>query len=176
MNDPSPSVHANVVVIGEAGVLIRGPSGAGKSSLSIALVDEARARGLYGALVADDRVLLSVEHDWLVARGAPGFEGLVERRGEGLIRLEHEPSTVVRLVVDLPPRATAAPRWPEDGESTDLTLGVALPRLILDFSSGVLFAARLTLRKLAFDSLENVRQLVISLDHCAAVHKNVPEA
>ena len=82
------AVHANVVVVGEAGVLIRGPSGSGKSQLSIALIDEAEARGAYAALVADDRAHLSIEHGRLVARGAPGFEGVLEQRGEGLIRLK----------------------------------------------------------------------------------------
>jgi serine kinase of HPr protein (carbohydrate metabolism regulator) len=170
------SIHANVVVVGEAGVLIRGPSGAGKSQLSLALVDEAHARGRYGALVADDRTFLSAEHGRLIARGAPGFEGLIEQRGEGLIRLGFEPSTVVRLVVDLPRRGAVAPRWPEEEARSDDMLGVALPRLAADLSMGVIHAARLTLRKLAFDSPENVRQLVISLDHRAAVHKNVTGA
>ena len=170
------SVHANVVVIGEAGVLIRGPSGAGKSHLSIALIDEAGSRGLYGALVADDRAYLRAEHGRLLARGAPGFEGLIEQRGEGLIRLTFEPCTVVGLVVDLPPRGGLSPRWPADEARTNDILGIALPRLVLDLSLGAVHAARLTLRKLAFDSPENVRQLVIPLDHLAAVHKNVTGA
>jgi serine kinase of HPr protein (carbohydrate metabolism regulator) len=170
------SLHANVVVAGEAGILIRGPSGAGKSHLSIALIDEAEARGLYGALVADDRTHLSAEHGWLVARGAPGFEGLIEQRGEGLIRLKYEPAAVVRLVVDLAPRGAFATRWPEEEARTCETLGVDLPRLALDLSLGAVHAARLTLRKLAFDSPNNVRQLVISLDQHAALHKNVSQA
>jgi len=171
-----PSVHANALVVGEAGVLIRGPSGAGKSSLAIALIDEARSRGGYAALVADDRVFLSAAHGRLVARGALGFAGLVEQRGEGLIRLECEPCTCVRLIVDLPAPKTASPRWPEEDARTTQPLGIALPCLNIDLSLGVIHAARLILRKLGFDSLENVRQLVISLDHLAAMHKNVTGA
>ena len=148
MSDRAPSVHANVVVIGEAGVLIRGPSGAGKSSLSIALLDEAATRGLYYALVADDRAFLCAEHGRLIARGAPRFEGLVEQRGEGLIRFKYELFTVVRLVVDLPARKSGALRWPDDDARTTDMFGIALPRLHLDLSIGVIHAARVTLCKL----------------------------
>jgi len=169
------AVHANVVVVGEAGVLIRGPSGSGKSQLSIALIDEAEARGAYAALVADDRAHLSVEHGRLVARGAPGFEGVLEQRGEGLIRLKFETAAVVRLIVDLPPRGAVPPRWPEP-ERAESWLGVEVPRLAVEMGSGAVHIARLTLRKLGFDSPNNVRQLVISLDHRTAVHKNVTQA
>ena len=95
-------------MVGERGVLIRGPSGAGKSALAFALIDEARARGRYGALVADDRVFLEAANGALIARGAAGFEGLIENRGEGVLRLPHEPEVVADLLVDLGPQGSGA--------------------------------------------------------------------
>ena len=48
-------IHATVVLVGEAGVLIRGASGSGKSALALALMSEAGRRGLFARLVGDDR-------------------------------------------------------------------------------------------------------------------------
>ena len=145
------SIHANVVVVGEAGVLIRGPSGAGKSQLSLALVDEAHARGRYGALVADDRTFLSAEHGRLIARGAPGFEGLIERRFQGIVGLPHEPGAIARLIVELAGRGQTAPRMPEEGDEASEVLGVRLPRVTLDPAHGPIdhaYAALQTLDRL----------------------------
>ena len=66
----SDSLHACALVVGERGMLIRGPSGAGKSTLSLAILSRARASGLFAALVADDRVFLSLASSHLIARGA----------------------------------------------------------------------------------------------------------
>ncbi len=141
-------LHASAVALAETCVLIRGPSGSGKSALSIALVDEARARGAHGALVADDRVILELAHGRLVARGAPGFEGWIESRGEGILRVLHEPAAVAGLVVDLEAFGVPPPRYPqEELESVDF-LGVRLSRLALDLAPGVVYGARMTLRRL----------------------------
>jgi HPr kinase/phosphorylase len=141
-------LHASAVALGETCALIRGPSGAGKSALSIALVDEARVQGLYGALVADDRVFLELANGRLIARGAPGFEGLIESRGVGILRLPHEPAAIASLLVDLDALSVRPPRYPqEDSESIDF-LGVRLPRLALDLAPGATYGARMTLRRL----------------------------
>jgi len=150
----SVSLHATAVALGEVGVLIQGPSGAGKSTLALALIDEARAQGRYGALVGDDRVIVEAAHGRLILAGAPGFEGLIESRGEGIVRRPHEPAAVAALVVDLCPKGSAPPRFPDPtAEHIDI-LGVTLPRLLLDLAPGVVFGARMTLRRLMITPTE----------------------
>ena len=95
--------HGCVVLVGEAGVLIRGASGAGKSALALALIEAAGRAGLFARLVADDRVLLRAACGRLLARPHPALAGRVEKRGEGIVAVEHEPCGVVRCVVDLEP-------------------------------------------------------------------------
>ncbi len=143
------SVHACALVVGERGVLIRGPSGAGKSTLSLAILSLARAARSFAALVADDRVLLSVASARLLARGIPGFEGIIERRGEGLLEETHEPCVVVDLVIDLSERGSVPLRWPEERERHVELLGVELPRLALESGLGPEQGAYAALRRLA---------------------------
>ena len=106
------SVHATALVVGESGLLVRGPSGAGKSSLALALIARARESAIFAALVGDDRVFLRACGGRLLARGAPGFEGLIERRFEGLVVFPHEPQAVARLVVDLVGRGRSGRECP----------------------------------------------------------------
>jgi HPr kinase/phosphorylase len=138
-------IHACAVAVGERGALIRGPSGAGKSALSLAMIALARQAGGFAALVGDDRIFLSVAAERLLARGVPGFEGVIERRGEGLLVETHEARVVIRLVVDLgdPPS-----RLPADDDHAEL-LGIRLPRLALDSTNGPLDGAYAALRRLA---------------------------
>lgn len=122
------TIHATVVLIGSKAVLLRGPSGSGKSRLALDLIAMGEA-GLivFARLVADDRVLLSVHGDRLVAATPARLAGLVERRGHGIVAQPTESCAVVGLVVDLD--AADAGRMP-DPESTSTTLcGVTLPRL-----------------------------------------------
>ena len=139
-------IHACAVAVGERGALIRGPSGAGKSALSLAMLALARQTGRFAALVGDDRIFLSVAAERLLARGVPGFEGVIERRSEGLLIETHEARVVVRLVVDLgdPPS-----RWPADDERCAELLGVRLPRLVIDSTHSPLDGAYAALRRLA---------------------------
>jgi serine kinase of HPr protein (carbohydrate metabolism regulator) len=143
------SLHACAVAIGERGALIRGHSGAGKSALCLAMIAMARQAGDYAALVGDDRVFLSVASGRLLARGVPGFEGVIENRGEGLLAETHEPRVIVRLIVDLGERGHAPPRWPEDEDLRAELLGVRLPRLALDSARGAPDGAIVVLRRLA---------------------------
>ncbi len=126
---PGLACHATCVVLGEAGVLIRGESGSGKSSLGLALLERAAARGLFAALVADDRVRIALRHGRLVARPHPAIAGRIEVRGLGLLGRPAEEACLLRLVVDLVP---AAPRLPEPGAERADLLGISLPRLCLD--------------------------------------------
>ncbi len=132
------SLHASALVVGEIGLLARGPAGAGKSSLALAVLARAREAAMFAALVADDRVFVRACGGRLLARGAPGFAGLVERRFEGLVAVAHEPRAVVRMVVDLAGRGGSVPRMPEERDKTIELLGVRLPRIALDPAHGPL--------------------------------------
>jgi serine kinase of HPr protein (carbohydrate metabolism regulator) len=124
------SVHATGVLIGESGVIIRGPSGAGKSTLALALLAAAEEGAYFGALVGDDRLLLSADHGRLIARGHPAIRGQIEQRGRGILKIGAEPSAVVRLVVDiLLPDQTFRPA--ETDHPYVKLCGVELPLLAL---------------------------------------------
>jgi HPr kinase/phosphorylase len=122
-----PTIHAGAVLLGAAGVLLRGASGAGKSALGLALVDRFRSRGLFAALVADDRVHVAARHGRLVARAPERIAGLVERWGRGILSVPHEPACVVRLVVDCLDEE-ALERMPEARSLTAEIAGIRLPR------------------------------------------------
>jgi HPr kinase/phosphorylase len=102
MAGKTATVHASAVLAGPRAILIRGPAGAGKSRLALALIQAAEC-GLiaFARLVGDDRIELTVAHGRLLARAPPALAGLIEVRGLGLRRLEHEPVAVIGLVVDL---------------------------------------------------------------------------
>ena len=148
----SVPIHGNAVTIGEQGILIRGPSGAGKSGFSLALLDGAERRGVYAALVADDRTLVCAVNGRIIAASVPGFEGLIERRGEGLIRVRYKARVVIRLVVDLAPHGRHLLRFPEQEEKTARILGLEAPALDLDFAADPGSCVAATMRKLRFDS------------------------
>jgi HPr kinase/phosphorylase len=124
----STTIHASAVLVGARAVLIRGPSAAGKSRLALELIEAARAGALlFARLVGDDRVHLETAGGRLLARPAAALAGLIEVRGVGLLRVAHEPSAIVGLVVDL--AAADAARLPERGKrKTDID-GIGLPRL-----------------------------------------------
>jgi serine kinase of HPr protein (carbohydrate metabolism regulator) len=122
------SLHAACVALGEVGVLILGPSGSGKSTLALLLADSPG-----GALVADDRVRVSLRDGRPVARAHPAEAGRVEIRGQGLLTagrlgLATRADAILALAVDLVETAQRLPEPPEDWP----VLGVALPRLVLD--------------------------------------------
>jgi HPr kinase/phosphorylase len=143
------SLHATALIVGERGVLVRGPSGAGKSSLALALIAQARETATFVALIGDDRIFLRACGGRLLARGASGFEGLVERRFDGVVAVGHEPFAVVRLVVDLTRRGQSSPRMPAEEDKTVELLSVRLPRIALDPAQGPLDHAYAALESLA---------------------------
>jgi HPr kinase/phosphorylase len=142
---PAGTIHASAVLVGRRAVLIRGPSGSGKSLLALELIEIARTGGLpFARLVADDRVLLEAAHGQLLARPPATLAGLIEVRGLGLMRLAHEASAVVGLVVDL--AATDAQRLPEPaGRRTEIN-GIPLPRLAVAAGMAALPAVRAYIR------------------------------
>jgi HPr kinase/phosphorylase len=122
------TVHASVVLVGARAVLIRGPSSSGKSRLALDLIDTARTGRLrFARLVADDRVHLEPVNGRLLARPAGALAGLIEVRGIGILRLDHEPCAVVGLIVDL--AADNADRLPPPAARRAEIDGIKLPRL-----------------------------------------------
>lgn len=123
------NLHASTAVLGERGVLIRGASGAGKTALALSLVEQVRASGAFARLVADDRTLVTRRGDRLVARPHPALAGRAERRGLGIVAVEHEPACVLGLVVDL------VDGWPERHPDPDVLHcaigGIVLPRIAI---------------------------------------------
>jgi serine kinase of HPr protein (carbohydrate metabolism regulator) len=128
MASASPSVHASAVLAGARAVLIRGAAGTGKSRLALALIGAAQTGLLrFALLVGDDRVHLEAWHGRLLVRPTAALAGLIEVRGIGIRRLDHEPRAIVGLVVDL--AAEDAERLPTFGEH--VISGIRLPRLAI---------------------------------------------
>jgi HPr kinase/phosphorylase len=164
-------LHATAVIHGESGVLILGPSGSGKSALALALMARASGAGAFGALIGDDRIYVRKAEGRLVATGAANMAGMIERRTAGLVAVRHEPEAVVRLAVELSERGHQWPRMPDDQDGAIIG-GVRLPRLALDSGLSVCDQALAVEERLAVLAPENPGRTGISLEHCAAVHKN----
>jgi serine kinase of HPr protein (carbohydrate metabolism regulator) len=131
------TVHASAVLVGTRAVLIRGPSGSGKSRLALELLQAGQAHVLpFAKLVGDDRVHLEVAGSRLLVRPAESLAGMLEVRGVGLLRLDHEPSAVVRLVVDL--AAPDAERLPQPDQQRTEIAGVSVPRLAVAAAAAAL--------------------------------------
>jgi serine kinase of HPr protein (carbohydrate metabolism regulator) len=88
-------VHGTCVAIDGVGVLLRGSSGSGKSDMALRLIDEG------AELVADDQVEIHLENNGLLAKPPATIAGLLEVRGLGIVRLNHQPCARLGLVVDL---------------------------------------------------------------------------
>jgi HPr kinase/phosphorylase len=101
-------LHASCAARGTDGVLLLGPPGAGKSDLLLRLVD----RGF--TLVADDQVDIAGGY----ASAPQSLEGLVEANGLGILRLPHQASARIALVVSL----QRGERLPMPGRYDDLDL------------------------------------------------------
>jgi serine kinase of HPr protein (carbohydrate metabolism regulator) len=120
------TIHASAVLVGARAVLVRGPSGAGKSRLALELIEASGRRSVrFARLVGDDRVHVEAAGGRLLVRPAPALAGLIELRGLGILRRDHEACAVVGLVVDLD--AEDAERLPERRDA--VIEGIALPRL-----------------------------------------------
>jgi serine kinase of HPr protein (carbohydrate metabolism regulator) len=126
---PFVNVHGTAIVLGTTGLLITGPSGSGKSALALSCLSQVRRRGRFAALVADDRVDLTLENGRIVARCPAAIRGLLEIRGSGIAEVD----TVSACVLDwaiMPVRAPFDPRLPPE-EELQLEIGRNLPLLRL---------------------------------------------
>ena len=89
------TLHASCVAFGYRGVVIIGKSGSGKSSLALELI------GLGGALIADDRTVITPSTEKLIATCPPTIRGKIEARGIGILIADTLPNCHVHLVVDM---------------------------------------------------------------------------
>ncbi len=123
MATPSETIHASCVVIGGRGVLLAGPSGSGKSDLALRLVD----RG--AQLVSDDYSDLRAAGGVLVARPRATIAGRLEVRGIGIVKLPHQPSAPIALLIALDGEVE---RMPADPLPRRPLAGIAIPTIALD--------------------------------------------
>lgn len=102
-------LHGSCVSRNGDAILLVGPPGSGKSDLALRLL----SRGF--DLVADDQVEVTDG----VAYCPPPLAGLLEARGVGIVRLPHQPSARIAVIIDL---AAPAERLPQP--RLDPALGV----------------------------------------------------
>jgi HPr kinase/phosphorylase len=142
-------IHANALILGEKGLLLRGPSGAGKSALALALIHAVESRGDFARLVADDRVGVEAHGGRLIARPHPRVAGMIEARGQGLLQTAFEPACLLHSIVDVLAPGRTPTRYPEEAEKTAILEGVALPRLAAPaFGGGTVANILLFLREI----------------------------
>jgi HPr kinase/phosphorylase len=128
-----PTVHASAVKIGDRGVLVRGASGSGKSSLVLQLLSADPVRC---TLIADDRVALSAgSQGRAMASAPPLLAGLLEIRGQGILRLPYVSPATIDLVVDIVPPG-ACPRMPSAEQRQVAVAGTTVPRIFLAAGCG----------------------------------------
>lgn len=95
------NTHGTGIVIDGKGVLLRGVSGAGKSLLALELLEYAKIRDLEAALVADDRIDLSIDGSKLTMHAPDAIAGLIELRGRGIVTRRNVEQAPLHLVVDI---------------------------------------------------------------------------
>lgn len=132
INATETNIHASCIAVDGKGLLILGDSGCGKSSLALELM-------AYGAdLVSDDRVLLTVFDDRLVAQPPATITGMIEARGVGILNSSYLPHVYIDAVVNM--QKTEPMRLPD--KKTIEILGISIPCYYkvdsLSFSAAIL--------------------------------------
>ncbi len=136
MKTPVTNIHGTAIVLGTTGFLVTGPSGSGKSALALSLISEVRLRGRFAALVADDRVDLTLTNNRIIARCPPAIRGLIEIRGAGIAAVETIPACILDWAI-LPVKAPFNPRLPPESEELQLEVGMVLPLLHLPVDDAI---------------------------------------
>lgn len=157
---PKLMMHASCVALGDAGILIVGPPGSGKSDLVLQLIDRpgfgTGDELIHGQLVADDQTIIERRGDDLIASSPKPIAGLLEIRGQGIIRVDHRSEVRLALLVDVA-RAEEVERLPEKEARISRIAGVALPRIRID--PGKTTAAARIRAALTARSFEELRQV-----------------
>jgi serine kinase of HPr protein (carbohydrate metabolism regulator) len=138
------TIHACAVVVDGNGILILGKAGSGKSELALDLLDQCRLRGLSGALIGDDRIILTQKIDGVYASVPSQLEGMIEVRGSGIHHINFTKEARLHLAVRLVERSDAV-RMPED-EPQEIASGIFLKCLTLP--QGNFSALRVVLARL----------------------------
>lgn len=116
------SIHASLIAHQGIGILITGPSGAGKTRLCI------EAMQLGAKFIADDQVAISMNTGMLMGGPRPGFKGVLELRGIGLVQLpDTATQQVIHCAIELTP-IEQIERLPAAKEAREF-LGVKVPLL-----------------------------------------------
>jgi HPr kinase/phosphorylase len=128
-------VHGTTVSLNGTAVLIRGASGSGKSDLALQLL-ETSGNGLAQTritttLVADDQTVLLRDDEKLYASAPATIKGLLEVRGQGILKLSSQDQIQLVLVVDLKP-SDEIERLPDPENLRTEILGVSLPCVAID--------------------------------------------
>jgi HPr kinase/phosphorylase len=132
------ATHANALLLGETGLLLRGVSGSGKSALTFELIRREERRGGFARLIGDDRIFVENCNGRLIARAHPATLGAIELRGLGLAWLPFERAGVIRCVVDLTPAGAPPPaRLPALEEESTTLCGLVLPRRVFSLADAV---------------------------------------
>src|ERR1700754_655361 len=126
MTDEATNIHGTAIVVATTGLLFLGPSGIGKSSVAFSCLAAAKPLGLFSALVADDRVLISQRNGHVIAECPPAIAGLMEVRGTGILRIPYISPVLIHFAV-LPGDPNTAERLPDENEQIEVAEGISLP-------------------------------------------------
>ena len=129
------NVHATAIVIGTTGLLFTGPSGSGKSAIALHCIEEARARGMFAAMVSDDQVLVSEVNGRVIARAPKSIAGLAEVRCAGIVTVETIEAAVLHQAIR-PLEAPFAERLPPEEERLEVLPARFLPVTRLPLFTG----------------------------------------
>ena len=126
MTGETHNIHATVISVDGRGLAFVGPSGGGKSSLAFDCLSEARLASVPAALIADDRVIISLENGQIYASCPEPIRGLIELRYGGIVSVDHVDRTQLNYIV-MPVGADESHRLPPEDEQFELVAGLRLP-------------------------------------------------
>jgi HPr kinase/phosphorylase len=128
------TLHASCVTLGDDGILIFGSPGSGKSDLVLQLLDQpgygTGSELIRGRLVSDDQTIVERRGTALFAMSPQPTAGLLEIRGQGIVRVDHVPGARLTLAVRLMP-AQEIERLPQSASANRIA-GVSLPEIAID--------------------------------------------
>ena len=161
----SVSVHGELLIIYGIGVMICGESGMGKSEIALELIKRGHQ------LVADDRVDCYRIHNHLVGRSPQLLEGMLERRGVGVINIAriygvgavaHKANVDIQITLEeFDPRANYDRVGIEEKKMVSI-LDVDVPKITIPVregrSMGVIIESAVTNYMLAKDGLDSAKE------------------
>ena len=103
------NIHATLVNFNGVGILLKGKSGSGKSDLALRMIIEKGAK-----LVADDRVILSMENNVLYGEAPNNIAGKLEIRGIGIQDFDYIKKSKIDLCLELSASRDEIERLPYD--------------------------------------------------------------